>query len=154
DQVQRVRQTGRKVALVSSGAIGAGVGRLGLGRRPTDLRQLQACAAVGQSFLMRAYEEVLGRHGAATAPILLTASDFDSRTRYLNARNTLLTLFEFGAVPIINENDTVSVAEIKFGDNDHLAAMVTNLLQAPLLVLLTNVDGLYATDPTTDPNAE
>jgi glutamate 5-kinase len=153
DQVQRIRQTGRKVALVSSGAIGAGVGRLGLGRRPVDLRHLQACAAVGQSFLMRAYEEVLGRHGAPTAQILLTAGDFDNRTRYLNVRNTLLTLFEWGAVPIINENDTVSVAEIKFGDNDHLAAMVTNLLQAPLLVLLTNVDGLYATDPNTDPNA-
>lgn len=154
DQVQRIRQTGRKVALVSSGAIGAGVGRLNLGRRPVDLRHLQACAAVGQSFLMRAYEEVLARHGAPTAQVLLTASDFDNRTRYLNARNTLLTLFEWGAVPIINENDTISVAEIKFGDNDHLAAMVANLLQAPLLVLLTNVDGLYATDPKTDPNAQ
>jgi glutamate 5-kinase len=103
---------------------------------------------------MRAYEEVLGKHGATTAQILLTASDFDNRTRYLNARNTLLTLFEWGAVPIINENDTVSVAEIRFGDNDHLAAMVANLLQAPLLVLLTVVDGLYATDPATDPNAQ
>jgi glutamate 5-kinase len=153
DQVQRIRQTGRKVALVSSGAIGAGVGRLALGKRPTDLRHLQACAAVGQSFLMRAYEECLAAHGTRTAQILLTAGDFDNRTRYLNARNTILALFEWDCLPIINENDTVSVAEIRFGDNDHLAAMVTNLLQAPLLVLLTVVDGLYATDPKADPGA-
>jgi glutamate 5-kinase len=153
DQVERVRRAARKVALVSSGAIGAGVGRLGLGKRPTDLRQLQACAAVGQSFLMRAYEECLARHGTHTAQILLTASDFDSRTRYLNVRNTILALFEWNCLPIINENDTVSVAEIRFGDNDHLAAMVTNLLQAPLLVLLSVVDGLYSSDPKTDPDA-
>ncbi len=153
DQVQAIRQRGRKVALVSSGAIGAGMGQLGLGRRPNDLRQLQACAAVGQSFLMRAYQECLNRHGTHTAQILLTAGDFDNRRRYLNARNTILTLFELGCLPIINENDTVSVAEIRFGDNDHLAAIVTNLLQAPLLILLTVVDGLYATDPVTDPSA-
>ncbi len=153
DQVHRIRQTGRQVALVSSGAIGAGLGRLGLGKRPTDLRHLQACAAVGQSFLMRAYEECLARHGIPTAQILLTAGDFDNRSRYLNARNTIVTLFEWGCLPIINENDTVSVAEIRFGDNDHLAAMVTNLLQAPLLVLLSVVDGLYSADPRTDPSA-
>jgi glutamate 5-kinase len=153
DQVQRLRQAGRKVALVSSGAIGAGVGRLGLGKRPTDLRHLQACAAVGQSFLMRAYQECLDPHGTHTAQILLTAGDFDHRGRYLNARNTIVSCFEWGVLPIINENDTVSVAEIRFGDNDHLAAMVTNLLQAPLLVLLTNVDGLYTSDPATNPEA-
>jgi glutamate 5-kinase len=153
DQVYRLRQSGRKVVLVSSGAIGAGVGRLGLNKRPTDLRHLQACAAVGQGFLMRAYEECLAPHGVHTGQILLTAGDFDNRGRYLNARNTIVTLFEWGVVPIINENDTVSVAEIRFGDNDHLAAMVTNLLQAPLLVLLTVVEGLYASDPTTDPSA-
>jgi glutamate 5-kinase len=154
DQVGRLRKGGRKVALVSSGAIGAGVGRLGLGKRPTDLRQLQACAAVGQNFLMRAYQECLEPHGVLAAQILLTASDFDHRGRYLNARNTILTCFEWGVLPIINENDTVSVAEIRFGDNDHLAALVTNLLQAPLLVLLTNVDGLYASDPNTNPDAQ
>ncbi len=153
-QVKRLHGSGRKVALVSSGAIGAGVGRLGLGRRPTDLRQLQACAAVGQSFLMRAWEDALKGHGIPTAQLLLTAADFDARTRYLNIRNTLLTLFEWGCLPVINENDTVSVAEIKFGDNDHLAAQVTNLLQAPLLVLLSVVDGLYTADPTVDPAAE
>jgi glutamate 5-kinase len=153
DQVQRIGKTGRKVALVSSGAIGAGVGRLGLGKRPSDLRELQACAAVGQGFLMRAYQECLDAHGTHTAQILLTAGDFDHRGRYLNARNTIVTCFEWGVLPIINENDTVSVAEIRFGDNDHLAAMVTNLLQAPLLVLLTNVDGLYTSDPTAHPDA-
>jgi glutamate 5-kinase len=154
DQLHRLRSARRKVCLVSSGAIGAGVGRLELDRRPTDLRHLQACAAVGQPFLMRAWEDCLARHGIPTAQLLLTASDFDSRTRYLNIRNTVVTLFEWGVLPIINENDTVSVAEIKFGDNDHLAAMVTNLLQAPLLVLLSVVDGLFTADPTIDPAAE
>lgn len=153
DQLQRVRVGGRKVVLVTSGAIGAGVGKLGLGKRPTDLSQLQACAAVGQSALMQLYQESLSPHGIHTAQILLTAGDFDNRARYLNTRNTIRTLFEYNALPIINENDTVSVAEIKFGDNDHLAAMVTNLLRAPLLVLLTNVDGLYSDDPRTNPDA-
>jgi glutamate 5-kinase len=154
DQIQRIRQSGRKVALVSSGAIGAGVGRLGLGTRPADLRHLQACAAIGQSFLMRAYQECFDRHNVNAAQILLTASDFDDRARYLNARNTILTLFEWEVLPIINENDTVSIAEIKFGDNDHLAAMVTNLLQAPLLILLTSVAGLFSSDPMANPDAE
>jgi glutamate 5-kinase len=153
DQLQRLRATGRKVALVSSGAIGAGIGRLGLGRRPTDLRRLQACAAVGQALLMRAYEDCLAGHGIRTAQVLLTAGDFDDRASYLNVRNTLVTLFEWGCLPVINENDTVSVAEIRLGDNDQLAALVTNLLQAPLLVLLSVVDGLYDSDPGTNPAA-
>lgn len=154
DQLQRVRAGGRRVALVSSGAIGAGVGKLNLGKRPTDLPHLQACAAVGQTALMQLYQEALAPHGVLPAQVLLTAADFDSRPRYLNMRHTLLTLFEYGCLPVINENDTVSVAEIKFGDNDHLAAMVANLLQAPLLVLLTNVDGLYTADPRSDPAAK
>src|SRR5437762_540472 len=153
DQLHRLRLSGRRVVLVSSGAIGAGVGKLGLGKRPADLPHLQACAAVGQSALMQLYQECLAPHGVLTAQILLTAGDFDNRARYLNVRNTILTLFEYHALPIINENHTVSVAEIKFGDNDHLAAMVTNLLRAPLLVLLTNVDGLYNADPRSDPTA-
>jgi glutamate 5-kinase len=153
DQLHRIRAGGRRVVLVTSGAIGAGVGKLALGKRPADLPHLQACAAVGQSALMQLYQESLAPHGVHTAQILLTAGDFDSRARYLNVRNTILTLFEYAALPIINENDTVSVAEIKFGDNDHLAAMVTNLLRAPLLVLLTNVDGLYSGDPRVNPNA-
>src|SRR5262249_24562982 len=140
--------------LVSSGAIGAGIGRLQLGKRPSDLRQLQACAAVGQSLLMRAFQESLSRHGTVAAQILLTAGDFDTPLRYLNARNSIFTLFEWDCLPIINENDTVSVAEIRFGDNDHLAALVTNLLQAPLLILLTVVEGLYQEDPKTNPGAK
>jgi len=154
DQVQRIRVSGRRVALVSSGAIGAGVGKLKLGKRPVDLPHLQACAAVGQSALMQLYQEFLNPHGVHAAQILLTAGDFDSRSRYLNMRNTIITLFEYSALPIINENDTVSIAEIKFGDNDQLAAMVANLLQAPLLILLTNVDGLYSADPRQDPTAK
>ena len=154
DQLARIRAQNRQVVLVSSGAIGAGVGKLALGRWPTELPQLQACAAVGQTALMQLYQEALAPHGIHPAQILLTAGDFDSRARYLNVRHTIRTLFEYGCLPIINENDTVSVAEIKFGDNDHLAAMVTNLLRAPLLVLLTNVDGLYADDPRTNPDAK
>ena len=149
DQINAVMATGRRVALVSSGAVGAGVGQLQLRRRPDNLPQLQAAAAIGQAYLMRAYDEGLRRHGRHAAQLLLTHEDFDGRARYLNMRNTLTALFEWDAVPIINENDTISVAEIKFGDNDRLAAMVTNLLQAPLLVVLSVVDGLYHSDPGT-----
>ena len=149
DQVHHVMSTGRKVVLVSSGAVGAGMGRLGLKSRPTDIAQLQAVAAVGQSILVEAYERSLHRHGRHAAQVLLTADDLEHRLRYLNARNTLVTLLEFGAVPIINENDTVAVEELQttFGDNDRLAAIVTNLIRAPLLVLLSDVDGLFDGDP-------
>ena len=153
DQLHGIRESGWQVVLVSSGAIGAGVGKLNLGKRPTDLPHLQACAAIGQTALMQIYQECFAPHGILPAQILLTAGDFDNRARYLNVRNTILTLFEYECLPIINENDTVSVAEIKFGDNDQLAAMVANLMQAKLLVLLTNVDGLYSADPGTDPAA-
>jgi glutamate 5-kinase len=149
EELSRVMETGRRVALVSSGAVGAGMGRLGLGERPCDIARLQAVAAVGQSVLVEAYERSLRNHGRHAAQVLLTAEDMEHRTRYLNARNTILTLMEYGAVPIINENDTVSVDELKisFGDNDRLAAIVTNLIQAPLLVLLSDVEGLYDGDP-------
>jgi len=149
EQIHRVMETGRQVVLVSSGAVAAGMGRLGLRERPRDLAHLQAVAAVGQSVLVEAYERALGRHGRHVAQILLTAEDLDHRTRYLNARNTVLTLLKLGAVPVINENDTVAVDELKitFGDNDQLAAMVTNLIRAPLLVLLSDVEGLYDGDP-------
>jgi len=149
EQISAVMDSGRKVALVSSGAVGAGIGQLNLKRRPDNLGQLQAAAAIGQAYLIRAYDEGLRRHGRHAAQLLLTHEDFDSRPRYLNMRNTLHASFEYNAVPIINENDTISVDEIKFGDNDRLAAMVTNLLQAPLLVILSVVDGLYETDPVT-----
>ena len=150
DQINAVIETGRKVVLVSSGAVGAGMGRLALDRRPDDLARLQAVAAVGQSVLIEAYERSLHVHGHHAAQVLLTAEDLDDRMRYLNARNTLRSLLEMGAVPVINENDTVAVDELQiaFGDNDRLAAIVTNLIQAPLLVLLSDVEGLYDGDPS------
>jgi glutamate 5-kinase len=139
----------RQVVLVSSGAVGAGMGRLGLRQRPSDLAHLQAVAAVGQSRLIEAYNRALEPHGRHAAQILLTGDDLNDRTRYLNVRNTLLSLFQYGAVPIINENDTVRVDELQrnVGDNDRLAAMVTNLIRAPLLVLLSDVEGLYDRNP-------
>jgi glutamate 5-kinase len=138
-----------KVVLVSSGAVGAGMGRLGLDRRPTDLAKLQAVAAVGQAYLIETYDRVFRQHGHHAAQVLLTAEDLNDRIRYLNVRNTILTLLEYGAVPVVNENDTVAVDElaITFGDNDRLAAMVTNLVRAPLMVILSDVDGLFDGDP-------
>ena len=155
EQLHEVMATGRKVVLVSSGAVGAGMGRLGLTARPTDLGELQAVAAVGQSILVEAYERSLGRYGRHAAQVLLTADDMQNRTRYLNAKNTLLAILKYQAVPIINENDTVAVEELQttFGDNDLLAAKVTNLIQAPLLVLLSDVDGLYDGDPADSSSA-
>jgi glutamate 5-kinase len=149
EELHQVIVSGRNVALVTSGAVGAGMGRLGLAKRPTELAKLQAVAAVGQSHLIETYDRGLSAHGRHAAQLLLTAEDLDDRTRYLNVRNTIRTLFEFGAVPIINENDTVSVDELRttFGDNDRLAAMVTNCIRAPLLVILSDVDGLYDGDP-------
>ncbi len=147
DQVLRILDSGRKGVMVSSGAIGAGIGLLGLKHRPKDLPHLQAAAAVGQAHLIRLYNDCLQRRGYHAAQLLLTANDFKNRTRYLNVRNTLNTLFEYKIVPIINENDTVSIAEIKFGDNDQLAAMVTGLMDSPLLVILSVVAGLYDGDP-------
>lgn len=146
-QVHAVRRTGRQVVLVSSGAIGSGIGLLGLKRRPDDLPHLQAAAAVGQAHLIRRYDDCLHPYGYRAAQLLLTANDFRHRARYLNVRNTLTTLFEYNAIPIVNENDTVSVNEIRFGDNDRLAALVTNLVEAPLLVILSVIDGLYNGDP-------
>lgn len=150
EEIHAVRKTGRKVVLVSSGAVGAGVGRLGLPGRPTDLADLQAVAAIGQSLLMEAYDQAFRPFGHVVAQILLTADVIENRTSYLNARNTLLALLNrYDAIPIINENDTVAVEELRmtFGDNDRLAALVTNLLQAHLLVLLSDVEGLYSGDP-------
>ena len=147
EQICAVIDSGRRVALVSSGAVGAGLGRLGIRQRPDNLRQLQAAAAIGQAHLIRAYDEGFRPHGRHAAQLLLTYEDLDARARYLNVRNTLTALFEWDAVPVINENDSISVDEIRFGDNDKLAAMVTNLLQAPLLVILSVVDGLFQVDP-------
>ena len=155
EELHAILAGGRRVLLVSSGAVGAGMGQLGLKKRPTDLANLQAVAAIGQSYLVQAYERALRAHGRHAAQVLLTAEDLDDRTRYLNVRNTLSALLDLGAVPIVNENDTVSVEELRttFGDNDRLAAMVTNLLRAPLLVILSDVAGLYDGDPL-DPQSK
>ncbi|RPI89911.1 MAG: glutamate 5-kinase [Planctomycetaceae bacterium] len=151
-QMHLVRESGRQVVLVSSGAIGAGIGLLGLEKRPDDLPHLQAAAAVGQAHLIRRYDDCLNKYGYRAAQLLLTANDFRHRGRYLNVRNTLRTLFEYNTIPIVNENDTVSVQEIQFGDNDRLAALVANLLESPLLVILSVIDGLYDGDPA-DPRS-
>ena len=153
DELAAVRQHGTEVALVSSGAVVAGMARLRLQVRPRSIPEKQAAAAVGQSALMEHYETAFARHGVTVAQILLTQADVSARARYLNARNTLTTLLGYGVVPIINENDTVAVEEIKFGDNDNLSALVAQLIDADLLVLLTDVDGLYTGDPSRDPQA-
>jgi glutamate 5-kinase len=149
EDVTAAYQSGHRVVLVSSGAVGAGMSVLGLKQRPTDLAKLQAVAAVGQTNLIETYDRTFRKHGRRAAQVLLTADDISHRTRYLNVRNTLLSLLEFNAIPVINENDTVAVEELMttFGDNDRLAALVTNLLRAPLLVILSDVDGLYNGDP-------
>jgi len=143
----------REVVLVSSGAIVAGTARLGLPARRRSIPETQAAAAVGQSSLMWHYEQAFKRHGIKVGQVLLTAQDISDRGRYLNARNTLLALLDFGVLPVVNENDTVAVDEIKVGDNDNLAALVAHLVDADLLVLLTDVDGLYTGDPRRDPSA-
>lgn len=143
DQIAALRKDNIKIIVVSSGAIGAGMGLLKLKQRPATLSKLQACAAVGQPHLMQAYDDLFRAHGIITSQILLTREDLGDRKRYLNAKATIETLLAQGVVPIVNENDTVSVEEIKFGDNDKLASLVANQLEADLLVLLSDVDGLY-----------
>jgi len=143
DQIAALAKNNIKVIVVSSGAIGAGMGLLKLKQRPAVLSKLQACAAVGQSHLMQVYDGLFRAHGILTAQILLTQEDLNDRKRYLNAKATIQTLLEEGVVPIVNENDTISTEEIKFGDNDKLSSLVANLISADLLVLLSNVDGLY-----------
>ena len=141
-QVAAAMQRGVSVVLVASGAIGAGMGELGLDDRPKTLPMLQACAALGQGQLMRVFHDAFARRGVRVAQVLLTRDDFEDRTRYLNIRNTLAALGECGALPIVNENDTVAVDEIRYGDNDIIAAHLTNMLAADVLVLLTSVDGV------------
>jgi glutamate 5-kinase len=141
-QVAALRKAGREIVLVTSGAVGAGMGALGYEKRPTNLAELQACAAVGQSRLMTIYEKLFAAHNLHVAQVLLTHDDLEHHERHLNARNTLVTLLDHGVIPIINENDAVSFTEIKFGDNDKLSALVASLLPADLLVILTTVDGV------------
>ncbi|MBU4610692.1 glutamate 5-kinase [Achromobacter sp. GG226] len=154
EQIAALRGLGKQVVLVSSGAVAEGMARLGWPRRPKNMHQLQAAAAVGQMGLVQAYETAFAAHGLPTAQILLTHEDLSDRERYLNARTTLVTLLELGVVPIVNENDTVVTDEIRFGDNDTLGALVTNLVEATALVILTDQRGLYAADPRKHPDAE
>jgi glutamate 5-kinase len=141
-QIADQRRAGCEVVLVTSGAVGSGMGALGFKKRPRELSELQACAAVGQSRLMATYEKLFAKHDLHVAQVLLTHEDLQDHTRHLNARNTLVTLLSHGVIPIINENDAVSSTELKFGDNDKLSALVASLLPAGLLVILTTVDGV------------
>ncbi|MCC7269572.1 MAG: glutamate 5-kinase, partial [Rhodocyclaceae bacterium] len=152
-QIARLREDGREVLLVSSGAIAAGMQRLGWTARPHAMHELQAAAAVGQMGLAQAYETCFSQYGLKTAQILLTHEDLADRLRYLNARSTLTALLALGVVPIINENDTVVTDEITFGDNDTLGALVANLVEAEALVILTDQAGLFTSDPRKDPAA-
>jgi glutamate 5-kinase len=153
DDVAALRAAGRQVVLVSSGAIALGRFKLGLPKGPLELEQSQAAAAVGQISLAAAYQALAGQHGMTVAQILLTLGDTEQRRRYLNARHTIETLLELGAIPVVNENDTVATAEIKYGDNDRLSARVASMVSADCLVLLSDIDGLYTAPPHTDPNA-
>ncbi len=152
-QIARLRAGGREIVLVSSGAIAEGMQRLGWHKRPSALHELQAAAAVGQMGLAQVYESCFREHGLLTSQILLTHEDLADRRRYLNARSTLVTLLGLGVIPIINENDTVTTEEIKLGDNDTLASLVTNLIEAEALVILTDQPGLFTGDPRLDPSA-
>jgi len=153
EQIASLHQEGREIVLVSSGAIAEGVLRLGWSKRPSAVHELQAAAAVGQMGLVQVYETCFRMHGLITSQILLTHDDLAQRTRYLNARSTLRTLLSLGSIPIINENDTVATDEIRFGDNDTLAALVTNLVEADALIILTDQHGLYSADPRKDRSA-
>ena len=152
-QITQLRERGIEVVLVSSGSIAAGIGQLNMSARPERLNQLQAAAAVGQAALLKSYDSAFAEHGITIAQVLLTHADVANRKRYLNARNTLQGLLSLGALAIINENDTVATEEICFGDNDNLAALVANMIEADLLVLLTDQDGLYDSDPRKNPQA-
>lgn len=153
-QIAALRAEGRQIVLVSSGAVAEGMARLGLKKRPTNLHELQAAAAVGQMGLVRAWELGFEAHGLLAAQILLTHEDVADRGRYLNARGTINTLVELGVVPVVNENDTVSTDEIRLGDNDTLGALTANLIEADLLVILTDQDGLFDSDPRSNPDAQ
>ena len=150
----RLLDSGLEIIVVSSGAVAAGKGQLGIVGRPQTIPQKQAAAAIGQTRIIREYKETFRRLNHNVAQVLLTRDDLSNRRRYLNARNTVMTLLEYGVTPIVNENDTVVVDEIRFGDNDNLSALVTNLVEADMLIILSDVDGFYDQDPTENPQAE
>ena len=149
-----LKSQGKEIILVSSGAVGAGIGKLGLKKKPVSTPEKQAAAAVGQGLLIQIYEKLFAEYGHVVAQVLLTRDDIENRGRYINSRNTLLQLFKYSAIPIINENDTISTEEIEFGDNDRLSALVSTLVDADLLIILTDIDGLYTANPQLDPTAQ
>jgi glutamate 5-kinase len=153
-EVAGAKKAGYEVVIVSSGAIAAGMERLRFTEKPKTIPQKQAAAAIGQSALMWNYERAFSFYGERVAQILLTRDDLSNRNRFLNARNTLLSLLDFGVIPIVNENDTVAVEEIKVGDNDNLSALITNLASADLLLIWSDIDGLYDRDPRVHKNAK
>lgn len=153
-EISQLHSGSRKITVVTSGAIAAGMERLEYGKRPHSIPHIQAAAAVGQPHLMKIYQDCFSNYHKKVAQILLTHDDFGDRRRYVNARNTLLTLLDLGFIPIVNENDTVAVEEIKFGDNDNLSALVTSLVGADLLIILSDIDGLYDHDPKGGQQAE
>jgi len=152
-EIATLRQEGYEIVIVSSGAVAAGMKELGLSNKPKGIPLKQAAAAIGQSKLIQMYERNFSRFGIKAAQILLTRDDITDRRRFLNARNTLITLLSYGVVPVINENDTVAVDEIRFGDNDLLSGLVTNVVDADLLIILSDIEGLFTADPTIDPGA-
>jgi len=153
-KLSAIKNKGVQITLVSSGAIGAGVGRMNMRRRPHTIPEKQAAAAVGQGLLIQMYEKFFSEYGHIAAQILLTRADLRSRQRYINAANTISNLLKWGVIPVINENDTVSTEEIEFGDNDQLAALVSGLIDADLLINLTDTEGLYEGNPSSDPEAK
>lgn len=154
NQIAELRHQGKEIVLVSSGSVAEGMSRLGWKERPGPIHELQAAAAIGQMGLIQAYESCFKRHNLHSAQILLTHEDLSNRRRYLNSRSTLRTLISLGAIPVVNENDTVAIEELQFGDNDTLAALVANLIDADMLLLLTDQSGLYDSDPRSNPNAK
>ncbi|NOQ36725.1 MAG: glutamate 5-kinase [Methylococcaceae bacterium] len=153
EQIATLKQQGKDVVLVSSGAVAEGLSRLGLKQRPKTLHELQAAAAIGQMGLVRVFENKFQKHGLHAAQVLLTHDDLSDRKRYLNARSTLLALLDYQVIPVVNENDTVATDEIRFGDNDTLGALVANLVEADLLIILTDQQGLFDADPSINPEA-
>ncbi len=153
-EISFLHNSGREVILVTSGAVAAGRKKLDFAEKNISIKEKQALAAIGQSCLMHLYDEAFDNHDKKIAQILLTHSDLSSRSRYLNVRNTILTLFKLGVIPVVNENDTVSVEELKFSDNDNLGALVANLIEADMFICLTDVDALYDADPQQDSNAK
>lgn len=153
-EAEILKKNGNQVVIVTSGAVMYGMKTLGLSRRPEEVPQLQSCASIGQIFLMKRFQETFAKYNLVPGEVLLSADDFHHRKRYLNLRNTIKTLLGYGAIPVINENDTINIEELKLGDNDHLSSLISIMLDFDQLIILTDVDGVYDRDPKSDSNAQ